>query len=510
MGSLTPLPVSPMNSPVSRPRPGAALVAVAPTLALLAACSEEPTQPLEPVAVAATVTLRPGANIQDSVAKYPTGTIFQLKAGVHRLQSITPKSGMSFIGEAGAVLSGARLLTSFTRQGSYWVAGNQTQQGKRVAEVRNTGRKNCKPEAPRCFHPEELWINNVRLRHVASLGAVVPGAWYFDYEANKIYFAQDPAGRTVETSVTPQAFRGAAGNVTIRGLAIEKYANPFTDGAIAAGGPAWLIENNQVRYNHGIGIDTGERTTVRGNTVTRNLQLGIGGTGNGALIENNEVSFSNNPQMLEYGWAAGGTKFHGTQNLVARGNFIHHNKGPGLWTDIDNIFVLFENNRVEDNSRAGIYHEVSYDAIIRNNTSARNGAEFLPGELGLRGGGIAVRGSQNVEIYGNTLTNNRSGIDISQTVDRTGQYGPAEVKNLYVHDNTVRIPKNMSGFQVTTTTGSSFYTSKNNRFRHNTYYLGSQSKPFWWWKASASKQDSLTIAEWKGAGQDVTGTFIRQ
>ena len=84
------------------------------------------------------------------------------------------------------------------------------------------------------------------------------------------------------------------------------------------------------------------------------------------------------------------------------------------------------------------------------------------------------------------------------------------MKNLYVHDNTVRIPKGHVGLQVTTTTGSSFYTSKNNRFRNNTYYLGSQSKPFWWWKASASKQDSLTIAEWKAAGQDVTGTFIRQ
>ena len=110
--------------------------------------------------------------------------------------------------------------------------------------------------------------------------------------------------------------------------------------------------------------------------------MGIGGTGNGALIENNEVSFSNNPQKIEYGWAAGGTKFHGTQNLVARGNFIHHNNGPGLWTDIDNIYVLFENNRVEDNSRAGIYHEVSYDAIIRNNTSARNGSRVPSGRAG--------------------------------------------------------------------------------------------------------------------------------
>jgi len=86
--------------------------------------------------------------------------------------------------------------------------------------------------------------------------------------------------------------------------------------------------------------------------------------------------------------------------------------------------------------------------------------------------------------------------------------GPYEVKNVYIHDNTVRIPENMSGFSVVTN-DPSFYTSKNNRFRNNTYYLGSQARPFWWWKASASKQDSLTIAEWKAAGQDQTGKFIR-
>ncbi|MBA3497520.1 MAG: right-handed parallel beta-helix repeat-containing protein [Gemmatimonadales bacterium] len=500
-----------MNSPACRPRLAAAPFAAAALFTFVGACGEEPTRPSEPraaITAAGTVTLRPGASIQDSVTKYATGTTFLLKPGVYRLQAVTPKSGMSFIGEAGAVLSGARLLTSFSRQGSYWVASGQTQQGDRVAEIRASGKKNCRPEAPRCAYPEELWINNARLRHVSSLSAVASGSWYFDYGADKIYFAQDPTGRTVETSVTPQAFKGAAASVTIRALIIEKYANPFTYGAILAGGSGWLIENNQVRYNHGIGIETGDLTTARGNTVLRNLQLGMGGTGNGALIDNNEVAYTNNPQMIEYGWSAGGTKWHGTQNLTVKGNFIHHNKGPGLWTDIDNIYTLFEYNRVEDNARFGIYHEISYDAIIRYNTSARNGTDFPPTDLGIRGGGIAIRGSRNVQAYGNTLTDNRSGFDIAQPLFRTGKFGVYEVRNLDVHDNTVRIPRNLSGFTVASN-DPSFYTSKNNRFRNNTYYLGSQARPFFWYKSSASKQDSLTITEWKAAGQDQTGKFIR-
>ena len=66
-------------------------------------------------------------------------------------------------------------------------------------------------------------------------------------------------------------------------------------------------------------------------------------------------------------WEAGGTKFARTRDLVVRRNFVHHNRGPGLWTDIDNVRTLYEANRVEDNGEAGILHEISYAAVIRNN-----------------------------------------------------------------------------------------------------------------------------------------------
>jgi parallel beta-helix repeat protein len=100
------------------------------------------------------------------------------------------------------------------------------------------------------------------------------------------------------------------------------------------------------------------------------------------------------------------------QHLVLRNNFVHHNKGPGLWTDIDNIYTLIEDNRVEDNSRLSIYREISYDATIRNNSASRNGFS-LPDSDVVRGGGIAIRSSSNVEVYGNIVSNNKAGIDVS-------------------------------------------------------------------------------------------------
>ena len=112
----------------------------------------------------------------------------------------------------------------------------------------------CVTAYPRCGYPEDLFIDNVPLQHVDSLSAVGPGKWYFDYAADKIYFADDPQGRTVETSVTATAFAGYARDVTIRGLIIEKYATPSPRGAIDGGYSGWLVENNEVRWNHHAGV----------------------------------------------------------------------------------------------------------------------------------------------------------------------------------------------------------------------------------------------------------------
>ena len=139
-------------------------------------------------AAAQSVEIWPWQNIQQVVNGWPAGTTFYLKAGVHRMQTITPRSGDRFIGEPGTVLSGARQLTSFGRSGAYWFASGQTQQGPRP------GAK-CDPGYPRCGYPEDLYFDGQPLRHVDNLGAVGPGTFFFDYNADRIYFYDDPTNR---------------------------------------------------------------------------------------------------------------------------------------------------------------------------------------------------------------------------------------------------------------------------------------------------------------------------
>jgi len=450
-------------------------------------------------AVTTSTTIYPGQDIQAAVNSNPGGTSFTLKAGVHRLQSITPKAGDKFVGEAGTILNGARRLTTFTRQGMYWIATGQTQQSPVLAAAS----ADCLPDYPRCAYPEQLFINNVLLKHVSSLAAVGPGEWYFDYAADKIYFADDPTGKTVETSVSSYAIRGGGANVTVTALTIEKYASAPGRGAIdAAGQSGWVVTNNEIRWNHGRNISTASGMQISGNYVHHAGNLGIAGGGRNLLVVNNEIAYNNTAAFSPARWEAGATKFAGTDGLIVRGNFIHHNHGSGLWSDVNAINTLYENNRVEDNDWRGLLYEISYKATIRNNTFRRNGFALpLTHAFSVDGAAIVISNSRDVEIYGNTIENNKNGIGLIQTNRGSGTYGAHLVANAYVHDNTLVQPTGRAAGAVQNVGTNAVFTSQNNKFVHNSYDLGTSTKYFTWMNSDR------TTPEWKGYGLDVTGIY---
>jgi hypothetical protein len=452
-------------------------------------------------AIATTVVIQPGDDIQASVDANAPGTTFLLKAGVHRLQSIRPRDGDTFTGEAGTVLSGARPLNSFVRVGAdpggYWVATGQTQEG---AHDHHGG--GCQDGYPRCYYPEQLFIDDQALVPVASLADVGPGTWFFDYDADAIYFADDPTGRRIETSVTPTAFEATADNVTVSGLTIERFASIDQTGAIqAAGRTGWVVAGNEVRWNHGEGIRVGSGAQVRQNNVHHNGQLGIAGLGDAILVADNEIAYNNAAKYFQR-WESGGAKFIGTTNLIVRGNFAHHNDGPGLWSDMECLNTLYENNVTQDNQLMGILHEISYAAVIRNNIVKRNGFG-LPDWIA--GSGILIAASSDVEVYGNLVDGNADGIGGMQQNRGSGTYGPYEVRNLWVHDNAIaNTPGWAAGLAQDIDSDTSYFTSRNNHFDRNSYQLGNNPYPFVWMNG-----DFRTEVDWVGFGEDVNGSFAR-
>jgi hypothetical protein len=148
---------------------------------------------------APTVRVLPGQNIQNIVNSVPEGAVIAIAAGIHRLHKITPKANQTFVGEPGAILSGATVLTGWVQDGSRWYVGGQTQEGT-VTPATMGGFKVCQTASPRCGYPEDVFMDNTLKKHVATLGEVAAGTWFFDYASDRIYVGDNPGGRLVETS----------------------------------------------------------------------------------------------------------------------------------------------------------------------------------------------------------------------------------------------------------------------------------------------------------------------
>ncbi|UZF91581.1 right-handed parallel beta-helix repeat-containing protein [Bosea sp. NBC_00550] len=512
-----------IDAPAS-PRPalrnGARIAGAATLLAAACLSGGRPSEAAESTTCpAAAIPVPVGSSIQALVAKAPTGATFCIGAGTHRAQLIAPKDGQTFIGEPGATLSGAELITDMRQEGRFWM-------GSAVKlDIRPFG--TCLKSRPRCNDAERFFLDDQPLEPVSALADLRPGAVFQDALMSRFYLADDPRGRRLERTRQPYAFRNdGARNVTVKGLIVEKYATPAQQGAIYGDedrrATDWLIEGNEARFNSGSGIATGDRSVVRGNKVHHNGQLGISPNGVDVVIEDNEI-YENNIFGFDAAWEAGGVKAGAVERLTLRRNHVYDNFGSGLWCDVDCRNILIEDNRVERNADAGIFYEISFDAIIRNNIVGLNGTG-LGGQQGsawIWGAGIQIAASQGVEVYGNTVTvaEGSAGIVLvdqgRERIDRPARAAGAG-KTFYrtagnsVHDNEV-IYNGRAGISG----GASDVARLNpnfgiietggNRFDRNTYVLRlAAASPAFIWGHGA-----ISYERFRNLGQEANGQLVR-
>jgi hypothetical protein len=94
------------------------------------------------------------------------------------------------------------------------------------------------------------------------------------------------------------------------------------------------------------------------------------------VFDHNEVTGNNRDdwEALRPGCGCtGGGKFWDTRGAMITNNWVHDNLGTGLWADHNNAEFLFEGNYIENNEGVGLFYEVSYNFMVRNNTFKRNG-----------------------------------------------------------------------------------------------------------------------------------------
>ena len=230
-----------------------------------------------------------------------------------------------------------------------------------------------------------------------------------------------------------------------------------------------------MRFNHGVGIRIGTKFRLNGGSYSHNGQLGVGGLGTDSVIENVEIAY-NNYAGFSAAWEAGGSKFWRAENLTVRRSCVHHNDGPGLWTDKDNKNTLYEHNKVFENTGDGIKHEISFSATIRNNLVVRNGSHK---DNWLWGSQILVQNSNDVVVRDNIVEiaagfGNGIGV-INQDRDRDrdpGWQGAYIAKDNRIFNNRITHlgPRGRNGL-VADHIRDWFHSAGNNKFDKNTYVM---------------------------------------
>jgi hypothetical protein len=459
----------------------------------------------------APVVIQPTDDAAAVVAGSPPGTSFEFATGVHRGVFISPRRGDSFTAQPGAVLSGAVVVSEFTRSGSVWVAPGPAGSPP-IGE--------CRPDRPACALPEELFLDGRPLTRVVDRSGVGPGTWTLEPATTSgadassttqppttapgpapavgppsyIVMGDAPDGRLVELSVVPSAIDGSASDVTVSGVYFEHYANPAGRGVVhmEPGASNWRVEDCTVRDSHGEGVVVRDHSTIDDCWLEGNGQQGLGGQG-AAITVQDSVIVRNNRAGFSPGWSAGGAKFALTSGLRVQRNVVLANDGPGLWTDIDCVDTIYADNLVENNSQAGIQHEISGPATITGNRVTGNGS----GSSGwLWGAGIQVVNSDGVTVRGNQLQANRQGI-VGVDQDRgAGDRGERQLRDLTVEGNWV-VDSGQTG--VVQDHGDADVYTRGQRFEGNRY----EGAVSWGWLDA-----EVSWPQWQAAGHDLTGSYL--
>jgi parallel beta-helix repeat protein len=261
------------------------------------------------------------------------------------------------------------------------------------------------------------------------------------------------------------AIGGTVTGVTIEYLTIEDFTPPGSQGAVNPNSDGnWTIEYDTVQdIVPGSALMVGSNDTIEYNCLTENGQYAInayqdpsdadssavtGGPQN-IVLSDNEISYNdtcnfeavgNFPIKTPSGCAgageangcgcSGGGKFWHDQNVTVEDNYVHNNYNVGLWVDTDNDGFDIQGNDFSGNYGEALIYEVSYNALIKDNTfvdntwglgATLNGFTDVAIYISESGGDSRVPNSfgySTLDIESNTFTNNWGGVALWENANR--------------------------------------------------------------------------------------------
>jgi hypothetical protein len=271
-----------------------------------------------------------------------------------------------------------------------------------------------------------------------SLG---PGAYAQVIPKDNDTFVGAPGAVLDGDGVNNYAFTGKAVGVHITHLTVQGFRAPRDEGVVnhdSADG--WVIAHDVIQGNSGAGVMAGAQEQVRDSCLRDNGQYGLnayqsGDHITGLVVDDDEIT-GNDVDAWEARvpgcGCTGGAKFWAVNGADIQHNWIHANRGPGLWADTDNNDFLISDNVITDNDSAAVIYETSYNLTLRDNdiehnnlvngrTYAARGDGFPVAAVYLSesGGeqGIPAR-TDLIDVHDNNFRDNWGGVTAWENPDR--------------------------------------------------------------------------------------------
>ncbi|MCP2167766.1 parallel beta-helix repeat (two copies) [Goodfellowiella coeruleoviolacea] len=261
--------------------------------------------------------------------------------------------------------------------------------------------------------PEMVFVDGTPQTQVDALAKVGANSFYWDSVKFQIFLGQNPAGHTVEIADKSYAlhFMAGAENSVVRGLGFAQYATSLNyskhPAALITQASGTVFENNTVTLNAAAGMAL-HASNVRaiGNTITRNGSNGLlSNRASNLTLRGNQVVANNleDTGLQGNSLAGAGMKATFLHDSVISDNVFADNHGTGFWCDLACYRVTIVRNTARNNTKHGLYYEVSSQGLIASNLAVGNTST-----------GLKISGANHVRTYNNTFADNGQALLVAE------------------------------------------------------------------------------------------------
>ena len=357
---------------------------------------------------AAGTATAPWRTVAKAVSAAVSGTTIVLRGGTyHESVSIPSTKRLTLQAAAGEAVwfDGSRVVSSWTPDAGQWRLDGWTASFDHSPTYTAGAPDSTEPgwsfvnaSYPMAAYPEQVFVDGVAQQQVGSRAAVVPGTFYVDTTADKIFLGTDPTGKQVRSSDLQLALTINSPGSVLRGVGVRRYATSLPQmGTVRALGAGVTLENVHVADNATQGIFVrGADSTLRKVTSERNGLMGILANHADGLRADGVRADRNNTEHFNPAPAAGGFKLTRLRGVTVTNSATLDNLGSGLWFDESVYDATVIGNDSVGNTRNGISFEISSKAVFADNLLARNGTT-----------GLKINNAQHVSIWNNTIAGNK-------------------------------------------------------------------------------------------------------